>query len=316
MTDAAGRALQILRDAPRSELKSLVLHDHIETHTKHTFTELLDNSTNIWHSLPDSVIGTLIYFILVEHNVSDLRTWETLYYVFTVGLPVYFTFFLQADIVYELYQFLGTTNSWESYCESSPVLLFTISCVFCIFIFPSYRTIINETYIVLKAERVAFTHQEDEITLHRVLAPMSKRILIWCLVVLPESLILTFLSFTGLAYVMTSKGIADIIINSVAVVFVMDIDNMARNALQTDSVSSHVDQMTFDTTQIKPNESKNDGSELGQAISDETYATFSRIREVCIICAIATIVTWIFVGSCGDDVPLIGRLIDTDDDHQ
>ena len=98
-------------------------------------------------------------------------------------------------------------------------------------------------------------HCEDDITLHNVLAPFYKRLLLWLLVVVPEFIILIFVCFTGMAYVMTSEGVENIIINSVSICFVMDIDNMARNALQTETLSEHVDQMRFDTTLKKSVES-------------------------------------------------------------
>ena len=104
------RALEIFRDAPSSELKDLVFHDHIEKHSKHSFETLVQESGHIWDTLPDSVIGTLIYFIMVEHNVENFDALNILYYIAMVGVPVYFTFLLQADIVYELYLYLGTVN--------------------------------------------------------------------------------------------------------------------------------------------------------------------------------------------------------------
>ena len=104
------RALEIFRETPSSELKDLVYHDHIEKHSKHSFETLVKDSGHIWDNLPDSVIGTMIYFILVEHNEQVFNPGSTLYYTAMVGFPVYFTFLLQADIVYELYLYLGTTN--------------------------------------------------------------------------------------------------------------------------------------------------------------------------------------------------------------
>ncbi len=104
------RAMELFREAPSSEYKNLVFTDHIEKHSKLSFETMVNESGHVWDTLPDSVIGTLIYFILVEDNNASLRPLETLYYIFLVGVPVYFTFFLQADIVYELYLFLGTTN--------------------------------------------------------------------------------------------------------------------------------------------------------------------------------------------------------------
>jgi hypothetical protein len=134
-------------------------------------------------------------------------------------------------------------------------------CVFFIFIFPSVKSITTETFVILFSKKVAFTHEADSdtVTLHELRAPMSKRIFSWVMIVLPEICILGVVSFTGIAYVMTSEGIANIIINSVSVCFVMDIDNMAREALQSDTVSEHVDMMIFETNMPAPDETMNTG---------------------------------------------------------
>ncbi len=181
--------------------------------------------------------------------------------------------------------------------------------------YPSFRTIISETYIVLKSERVAFMHCEDDVTLHNVLAPFRKRLILWATVVLPEFIILCLVSFSGLAYVITSKGVENIIINSVSVCFVMDIDNMARNALQTDTVSEHVDQMMFDTKQIKPVETLNAGGEISEEVSTETLSSFTQIEKCTVVFLLSLLIVWIVVSSCDNAVPLIGRLHDTDDDY-
>ena len=188
------------------EVKSLLeahFHDHIQRHTTDAFSNLVDSSGHIWNTLPDSVIGTLIYFLLIEHNLSTFDVIETLKNLFCVGFPVYFTFFLQINILYELYLFLDHTDAHLSYCSSSFTLLVSIISVFYIFMMPSFKSILNETYIILKGERVAFTTQaEDEtVIIHRIFAPLSKRIFMFLVIVVPESTILLFCTYTGVAYV-------------------------------------------------------------------------------------------------------------------
>ena len=175
----------------------------IQRQTSEKFEEFQDESGKLWESLPDSVIGTLIYFLLIENNDSEFKLFETLKYLFYIGSPVYFTFFLQIVMILELYRFLATTDPYLSYCKSSSTLLVAIMAVFAIFIHPSIKTIINESYIVLKAERAAFLQDKefDDVTIQPILAPRSKRILIWSLVILPEALILLFVIWTGVAYV-------------------------------------------------------------------------------------------------------------------
>ena len=165
----------------------------------------------------------------------------------------------------------------------------------------------------MKSKRVAFMHCEDDITLHNVLAPFHKRLMLWLLVVVPEFIILVFVCLTGMAYVMTSEGIENIIINSVSICFVMDIDNIARNALQTETMSEHVDDMRFDTTMKKPVESLNDGSVIADEISDETLSSFTQIEKCVAVVLLSAFISWLFVSSCDNPIPLIGRFINDDD---
>ena len=166
---------------------------------------------------------------------------------------------------------------------------------------------------MLKSDRVAFMHCEDDITLQNVLAPFHKRLLLWALVVVPEFIILVFVCITGIAYVMTSEGVENIIINSVSICFVMDIDNMARNALQTETMSEHVDQVRFDTTLQKPVESLNDGSAIAEEITKETLSSFTQIEKCAAVALLSAFVSWIFVTSCNGPIPLIGRMMNDDD---
>ena len=62
-----------------------------------------EESEHEWNTLPDSVIGTLIYFLLVEHDGPDFNIWETVWILILVGFPVYFTYLIQVVILYELW---------------------------------------------------------------------------------------------------------------------------------------------------------------------------------------------------------------------
>ena len=106
---------------------------------------------------------------------------------------------------------------------------------------------------------------------------------------------------------MTSQGIANIIINSISVCFVMDIDNMAREALQSDRVSEHVDGMVFETTIDAPVENMNTGDEIRRKVSSTTLATFWTLEKVFLIIIISGLTVFVFVRSCDDHDPLIGK---------
>jgi hypothetical protein len=138
----------------------------------------------------------------VEHNDQELKILDILKSLFYVGLPVYFTFFLQIYIVYELYLFLETTDATKSYCKGDDMLLWVINAVFLIYIGPAVKSIFNETNVLFRSVQVAFTQEIDDdiVTLHKLLAPPSKRFFVWMAVVFPEILVLTFVFITGIAY--------------------------------------------------------------------------------------------------------------------
>ena len=198
-----GKIIDVTNDLEFHELLTSHFHAvHIQKHSNTAFEELVAESGHLWQTLPDSVIGTLIYFLLVEHNDDGFDFLEVLKCMSCVGFPVYFTFFLQGCILYELYLFLDYTNAHLSYCKSNITLLLAIVSVFYIFMVPSVKNVMTEMYIVLKGERVAFTSDNsDVITIHKLFPPTSKRIFMYLTIVLPESCILLFCCYTGIAYV-------------------------------------------------------------------------------------------------------------------
>lgn len=125
----------------------------------------------------------------------------------------------------------------------------TSSYILNIFRYPSVNCIVTEAYVVLRANRVGFTHEEidDKILLYHLHSPMSKRIFIFSMIVLPETLILSSLYIVGSKFIITSEDVMDLIINSVAIAFIMDIDNMSREYFQNEAVTEHVDGMHFET---------------------------------------------------------------------
>jgi hypothetical protein len=54
------------------------------------------------------------------------------------------------------------------------------------------------------------------------------------MIVFPETTILTSLYVVGSKFIITSDDVMDLIINSVAIAFIMDIDNMSREYFQNE----------------------------------------------------------------------------------
>ena len=69
----------------------------------HQFHGLKKETNCAWRKLPDSINGTLIYFLLVEHNAKNFPVLDIISWMFTLGLPVYLSFYIQALFIYWIY---------------------------------------------------------------------------------------------------------------------------------------------------------------------------------------------------------------------
>ena len=214
----------------------------------HTFGQVKEKSSSVWSSLPDSINGTLIYFLLVEHNAKNFPVVDIVCWLFTLGLPVYLSFYIQILFIYWIYQ---VSPNFEDcpLCDQDPFLQHAVICIFFIFMYPSVTSIVTESYVLLRSNRVGFTHEEidDRILLYELYSPMSKRLFLFFMIPFIESIVLGSLYFVGSKFIITSDDVSDLIINSVAIAFIMDVDNLAREYFQTDEVTEHVDGMHFET---------------------------------------------------------------------
>ena len=79
---------------------------------------------------------------------------------------------------------------------------------------------------------------------------------------------------------MTSSDTSDLVLASVSICFIMDIDNMAREAFQRETISEHVDNLLFETkmsSALKHKGKKKQGEESG--VDPEVIATFSSLDK-------------------------------------
>jgi len=159
---------------------------------------------------------------------------------------------------------------------------------------------------------------DDKIMLYQLISPMSKRIVLFFLVVFPEACILSSLYFAGskfmyffilfitflllalisFFYSITSEKVSDLIINSVAIGFIMDIDNMAVEFFQAESVTEHVGGIFFETkmqhspitlTTIEELHNREGVDDDEIAVDPEVIATFWTIEKVAVVLVISAI---------------------------
>lgn len=64
--------------------------------------------------------------------------------------------------------------------------------------------------------------------------------------------IIIALSIVGVGYLLTSDDVQDLLMNSVSIVFILQIDDMARDAFQGDDINDHIDGMEFERTMKSP----------------------------------------------------------------
>ena len=68
-----------------------------------TYDKYKEESKKRWATLPDSVIGTLLYFLKIEQNTPNFDVFSTLKAIILIGFPTYVTYCVQFLFVYGLY---------------------------------------------------------------------------------------------------------------------------------------------------------------------------------------------------------------------
>ena len=176
------------------------------SHTREEFASQKDDSQHRWSSLPDSINGTLIYFFLVEQNNRVFPVGEFFEIIFLIGLPVYLSFYMQAMLIYWIYV-ISPDFADSPMCAIDGFLQHAVICVFFLFMFPSFESVVKEAYVVLYAERVGFTHDaaNNNIYLYDIRAPYIKRLVLFILVVFIEGCILSSLYVVGSKFIVTSQ---------------------------------------------------------------------------------------------------------------
>lgn len=274
--------------------------DNLKLHSREEFENTVEDSDSIWTSLPLSINGTLIYTLLVEQNTRTWQVGEYFQITFLTGMPVFFTFWIQGLLIYWINDITPTYED-SSICVHSALLQHAVMMVYILFMYPSLVDIITEAYCCLRATRVAMKHEEkeDKILVYHIRAPFSKRLTTFLLVPAIEACILTLMTIIGAKFIITCDKTSDLIINSMAVAFVMDVDNMSREFFQLEAVSEHIDEMEFET-KMSPIDSKLQGVDdkhtdempVHEEVDDEVVATFMCIEKVIIIVFVAGIYTY------------------------
>jgi hypothetical protein len=248
--------------------------------TEKSIVTTLDEFENIkadnpyeWISLPQSVIGTLLYFLLVEQNYATFDLYYTSKASFLIGLPVYLTFIMQFLFIRGLWSSVFIATNFTDSCNIDITLLIAAVSVYLINMVPSFRNIYEEFNIVLYSKRVAYVHDitdDDEVYVVPIVAPLSKRIFMCSLVLSFEAILVVLCTIVGCCYILSSDSAENLLINCLSVNFIMDIDDMARGAFQREVISDHIDGMQFESSIPRSSDREKSLSHKGEG----TYATW------------------------------------------
>ena len=267
--------LKMSESAPLQKISALS-----QVHSVVSYEAIKSESKKCWLNLPDSVNGTLIYFLLVENNTRVFSAWEFIQCLIYVGFPVFFTFYLQGLLLYFLWLNVPPYQESDTLCPTSTYVQQAVISIFIIFLIPSVVSILRESLCILRSDRVAFEQEEDseKMVLYKLVNTDLKRALTFAVVVIPETIILLTLFYVGSGFVLTSESIGDIIINSVAIAFIMDIDNFCVEAFQTEEVSERSDNAEFETSWDADEAHFTEGEMV--PLSNQVISTFSNFSKV------------------------------------
>lgn len=277
------------------------------------YDEIKAKSGHPWLTLPESVMGTLVYFMMVEQNAPHFDGMAFIKAYLVIGFPTILCYFFQIVMIRGLYLAVygdgaDPTIISDFICQIDSGLLFSAVGVYVISMIPAMEDWINLSDIILNCKRVAYTQDNDDdkdprIYITNLLLPYSRRLIIFAAVNLLEGFIILALSYTGVGFLLSSDDVQDVLMNSVAIAFITDIDDMARDAYQTDQIDEQIDAMEFESpsfTLVK--EDANDMSSEGviRTPGVNTYKTFSFAKHAIVTIVIAFLATFIPIAHyCG-----------------
>jgi hypothetical protein len=261
-----------------------------------------------WTALPTSIISTIVYFLLIEQNTSEANIYETLKAMYLIGLPSYLVYIVQIVIIYGLWQAtFGDDASAisDSICVMSVPMLLAAIIVYLISMIPDGRDLVVLSEIILYSKKASYRHYGDSIYVTPLKASWNRRLVIFSCVIGVEIIITLFVTYVGIGYLLSSDNVSSLLMNSVSVVFIVQIDDMARESLQNEDISEHIDLIHFQRVYSSDSEEDKDISSMGQIKepSDKTYRYFQSLELTFGILGVAFVSTFasIWAFSCYDN---------------
>jgi hypothetical protein len=229
---------------------------------------------------------------MVEQNSPRFHLLPSIKALILIGFPTYLIYGIQIVMIFGLWTSVyiedGTATIGDSICNIPSRMLVAAIAAYWISMIPSFKDLICWADVVLHSKRVAYC-QDDPVYVANLHSPASKRLFVFLSVIFIELILLLTLCYVGVGYLLSSDDIEDLLMNSVSVVFIMQIDDMARDAFQLDEVSDHIDNMKFESVFVAVKEDAKDMSVKGiiHAPSWHTYKTFGTIEKAALTFALS-----------------------------
>lgn len=115
-----------------------------------------DFGDRMWISIPNSVNGTLIYYLSVVHNRKEMSFIHCIYCLWDVYLPVISTYYYQSLLLYWFWAVEKPFGGLESLCTMSYSAQHCIIALYIIFLIPSVNNIIREIACISRSRRFCF----------------------------------------------------------------------------------------------------------------------------------------------------------------
>ena len=107
------------------------------------YEEYKNKTEKCWIKLPASVNGTLIYFLLCENNNESIDYVDFGLALFHVGIPVFYTFWLQFLLLYTVWVSVPDFSEDAVICTTDPIVQWAVIGIFMIFLIPSITSILR-----------------------------------------------------------------------------------------------------------------------------------------------------------------------------
>jgi len=265
------------------------------------FVRFQEESEKNWEPLPQTLVCTLLYFLLVEQNSPSFDIFATLKAIIIIGLPSFITYCLQFLVLWWVRSeanLLTDDNEDtlfdENLCKNDPSLLVAILGVFWYVMVPRFSGLLQEFDIVLFSKRVAYTHDNAFVHITNVLATPTKRLFIFVFVNTIEAFFIAFTSYVLVGYLLSSSGVSGLLQNAVCSFLVLQIGLIARKYLHSEDIITHIDGMKFETSVARTKKEDVDKSLSGKIRAPKwaTYRTFAAIEKAVFILAISAVCSY------------------------